>query len=111
MVEQLGGGPALLAETAQVGRELPGEDLDALPALTQRHRALEGAVRAVRGGVAGRGSRWCRRACTVCHVRKACRWAVSGPGLPCFGPVKSGSHRTWETGRFAWFTMWENRLI
>ena len=35
-----------------------------------------------------------RRPCTVCHVGKACRRAVSGPGPFCFGPVKWASHRT-----------------
>ena len=94
VVEQFGGGPTLLAEPAPVGGELAGVDRDPGVVLAQRHAALQCAVRAVRRHLPGRQPRSSCRPCTVCHVGKACRRAVSGPGLFCFGPVKWGSHRT-----------------
>ena len=111
VVEQVGGGPTLLAQPAPVGGEVPCAHLDAAVGGAQHHAALQGAVRAVRGGLRGAGTRSRRRACTVCHVGKACRRAVSGPGLLCFGPVTSASHRTRVTESSVGFRMWDNNLI
>ena len=58
VVEQLGGGPALRAQPAAVGREVGAADqLDrAVRPARQRHPALQRAVRAVRGDACGHHS-------------------------------------------------------